>query len=107
MMVIFVHAAQFAFAATYSKDALLIQIAGQAGVDIFFVLPGVIIATTAHGLTSRDFAAKRLRRIVPMYLLITVPYTPILLATGFGWREAVATLLLWPATDHMTCSWCR
>jgi hypothetical protein len=34
---------------------------GQAGVDIFFVLSSVIIATTAHGLTWQDFASKRLR----------------------------------------------
>jgi exopolysaccharide production protein ExoZ len=38
-----------------------------------------------------------------MYLLFTVP--PVATAvgiTGFGWRDAVATFLLWPATDQMT-----
>ncbi|MER8850142.1 acyltransferase [Mesorhizobium australicum] len=76
--------------------------AGFAGVDIFFVISGVIIAKTAPGLTWRSFAWRRFRRIVPLYLLISIPYAIVAYKTGFGWREGVATLLLWPATDQMT-----
>ncbi len=38
-----------------------------------------------------------------MYLLFTVPAVATAVAiTGFGWRDALATFLLWPATDQMT-----
>jgi exopolysaccharide production protein ExoZ len=105
MMIVYVHADVSAFVATGSQSDLLhrLQLIGHAGVDIFFVLSGVIIATTARGLAWREFAWRRARRILPMYLFISVPYV---LAAGlkgsFDWRDAVATVLLWPATDRMT-----
>ncbi|WP_245511740.1 MULTISPECIES: acyltransferase [unclassified Mesorhizobium] len=104
LMVVYVHAAQTAVTATGSNGLLPhdLQVAGFAGVDIFFVISGVIIARTAPGLTWRSFAWRRFRRIVPLYLLISIPYAIVAYKTGFGWRDAVATLLLWPATDQMT-----
>ncbi|GLQ76946.1 acyltransferase [Mesorhizobium huakuii] len=104
LMVVYVHAAQTAVEATGSNGLLPrdFQVVGFAGVDIFFVISGVIIARTAPGLTWRSFAWRRFRRIVPLYLLISIPYAIVAYKTGFGWRDAVATLLLWPATDQMT-----
>ncbi|MER8997388.1 acyltransferase [Mesorhizobium australicum] len=104
LMVVYVHAAQTAVKVTGSNGLLPhdFQVAGFAGVDIFFVISGVIIAKTAPGLTWRSFAWRRFRRIVPLYLLISIPYAIVAYKTGFGWREGVATLLLWPATDQMT-----
>ena len=40
---------------------------GRAGVDIFFVLSGVIISLTSRGLSAGQFAARRAQRILPLY----------------------------------------
>jgi len=37
-----------------------------------------------------------------MYLLISIPTALVMAKTSFGWRDAVATVFLWPATDRMT-----
>jgi exopolysaccharide production protein ExoZ len=106
MMVVYVHAAQIAHQATGSNGLLPpeFQLAGQAGVDIFFVISGLIIATTAPGLTPKQFAKKRIHRIMPVYLAVCVPAFLIALQTGasMGWREILASIALWPATDRMT-----
>ncbi len=105
-MVVYVHAAQIARMATGSNGLLPpeLQLAGQAGVDIFFVISGLIIATTAPGLTWKQFAAKRFRRIMPVYLAVCVPAFLIALQTGtnLGWRELLASVALWPTTDKLT-----
>ena len=51
MMVVYFHAACASLIATHSYGVLPrnLQLAGRAGVDIFFVLSGVIIAMTARG----------------------------------------------------------
>ncbi|HXE26467.1 MAG TPA: acyltransferase [Roseiarcus sp.] len=104
MMVVYYHAAGASLIATHSYGFMPrdFQIAGRAGVDIFFVLSGVIIATTARRLNWREFAWRRVRRILPMYLLISIPAVLVMAKTSFGWRDAVATFFLWPATDRMT-----
>jgi exopolysaccharide production protein ExoZ len=52
LMVVYVHAAQLAVKETgsYGLFPPEFALAGQAGVDIFFVISGVIIAKTAVGL---------------------------------------------------------
>lgn len=104
LMVVYTHAAQTAYTATGSYGLLPheFQIAGRAGVDIFFILSGVVIAKTAPGLSWQEFAWKRFRRIIPLYYLVLVPALLIVVRTGFGWREFLATFILWPATDVMT-----
>lgn len=104
LMVVYVHAAQTALAATGSTGLLPPQLAaiGLSGVDIFFVLSGVVIAKTARGLTWREFAWKRLRRIVPIYYIVCIPVLFMAVRVGFGWRDFMATFLLWPATDVIT-----
>ncbi len=106
LMVVYVHAAQIARVATGSNGLLPaeLQMAGQAGVDIFFVISGLIIATTAPALTWKQFAKKRFRRIMPVYIAVCVPAFLIALQTGtsMGWRELLASIALWPATDRMT-----
>ena len=73
---------------------------GRCGVDLFFVISGLIITMTAKGLTASDFVTKRARRILPMYYLAALPWVLIGLANGtFGWRQVISTGLLWPATD--------
>ncbi|HZZ32139.1 MAG TPA: acyltransferase [Phenylobacterium sp.] len=76
---------------------------GQAGVDVFFVLSGAIIALTSKGLTAQAFAAKRATRILPLYGAMAVLYLGMGNFAGtVGWRELVTTLTLWPALDRMT-----
>jgi len=75
---------------------------GRAGVDVFFVLSGVIITLTARGLTPGEFAWKRVRRILPIYLLLSIPWVVLWAAAGqVDIRELSATVTLWPAFDRM------
>jgi exopolysaccharide production protein ExoZ len=101
LMVVYVHAEDAALTATGSSGTVPhdLAIVGGAGVDIFFVLSGVVIAKTAPGMTSAQFAWRRIRRILPIYLVACVP---LIIGKSFGWRDVVSTLLLWPATDVMT-----
>jgi exopolysaccharide production protein ExoZ len=105
LLVVYTHSAQVAFMATGSEGIIPrdLGIVGLSGVDIFFVLSGVVIARTAQGLTSAQFAWRRIRRIMPIYLVCCVPVF-LLAATKMEvtWRGVFATLLLWPATDVMT-----
>jgi exopolysaccharide production protein ExoZ len=103
-MVVYVHAAQTAFDATGSVGPVPYKITGLglAGVDIFFVISGVVIAKTAPGLTPGQFAWRRIRRIIPLYFVCCIPAVIVAVPAGFGWRELVATFFLWPATDVMT-----
>jgi exopolysaccharide production protein ExoZ len=92
LMVVYIHAAQTAFEATGSHGLVPpeLSIVAISGVDIFFVLSGVIITRTARGLTAPEFAWRRVRRIVPIYLLCCLPSVLIAAKTGFGWRDALA-----------------
>ena len=77
--------------------------AANAGVDIFFVLSGAVITLTAPKLTARQFFWRRFRRVMPIYLICSIPPVMVAFATAdFGWRKLLATVLLWPATDVLT-----
>ncbi|MET2826041.1 acyltransferase family protein [Mesorhizobium shangrilense] len=103
LMVVFLHAVQSA--ARISAVGVIpyeFELIGSAGVDIFFVISGVIMATVAPGRTPAEFIRARLLRIVPIYLLCSIPAIPIAaMGPGFGWRNILATVFLWPATDRM------
>jgi exopolysaccharide production protein ExoZ len=105
LMIVYLHATETAIRVTGSNGFIPYGLATicLSGVDIFFVISGVIITKIARGRSASEFIWSRLRRIVPMYLICTVPVlaTAIIL-TGLGWRDALATFLLWPATDRMT-----
>jgi exopolysaccharide production protein ExoZ len=105
LMIVYIHAANTAIRVTGSNGFIPRGLAtvGVSGVDIFFVISGVIIAKIAPGKTPAEFIWSRFIRIVPMYLIFTVPDVATAIGiTGFGWRDALATYLLWPATDRMT-----
>ncbi|MCC7481163.1 MAG: acyltransferase, partial [Hyphomicrobiales bacterium] len=106
LMVVYVHAAQLAVEQTgsYGIFPRELPLAGQAGVDIFFVISGVIIARTAVGLTWQEFAWKRFRRIIPFYFLVCIFSVLIVSRSGAAitGRDLLASFLLWPATDVMT-----
>jgi exopolysaccharide production protein ExoZ len=104
LLVVYHHAAYTAIRATGSNGFVppgLTEVS-QSGVDIFFVISGVIITRIARGRNASEFICSRLWRIVPMYFICTAPALAVAISTGFGWRDALATFLLWPATDRMT-----
>ena len=105
-MVVYVHAAQLAVEQTgsYGFFPRELPLAGQAGVDIFFVISGVIIARTAVGLSWQEFAWKRFRRIIPFYFLVCIFSLLIVARSGVAitGRDLLASFFLWPATDVMT-----
>ena len=80
-MVTYVHAVQLAVAATgsYVFFPPEIPVAGQAGVDIFFVISGVIIAKTAVGLSWQD--------PLPIDLIILIS---VAACVFFAWRIHLA-----------------
>jgi exopolysaccharide production protein ExoZ len=80
-----------------------LDILGRAGVDVFFVISGVIIARTAPGMTGSQFIVRRLCRILPLYLLLMLPWIVFGgVAGALTWRNLLATFLFWPATDRIT-----
>ncbi len=105
LMVLHMHAVQRAFEDTGSSGMFGygFGIVGRAGVDIFFVISGAIIARSAPTHTPSAFVRGRLIRILPLYLFWCIPSLLVAAARGIGWRELLATAL-WPATDRMSLS---
>lgn len=66
---------------------------GAAGVDLFFVISGFIMATTAGGRTPRRFLADRAWRIVPLWLIAVVPW---LFVRQNDWQTIATSLTFWP-----------
>lgn len=70
---------------------------GAAGVDIFFVISGFIIASIANGKDPGVFLWDRVRRVYPIYLLCSLPYAWFVIAAhGVDWQRLAATVTLWP-----------
>ena len=80
---------------------------GRSGVDFFFVLSGFIIAyvhaeDVGHPTAFKSFWIKRLVRIFPLYLLITLPWLALLLISPTPDRaerdvwHVLASFVLWP-----------
>src|SRR5689334_19031444 len=70
---------------------------GAAGVDLFFVISGFIMATIAWDREPIDFLRARVWRIYPLWLISSVP-----LAWVFGTDayQFLTTLTLWPIWDE-------
>jgi exopolysaccharide production protein ExoZ len=70
---------------------------GAAGVDLFFVISGVIIGTVMQGRNAGDFIRARLWRIYPIYWLNLYPLLAIALMGGIATPARVASsITLWP-----------
>lgn len=70
---------------------------GQAGVDLFFVISGVIIGIVMVGRSANAFIAARLWRIYPVYWFNALPL--LAAAAVFGIltpARLAASLTLWP-----------
>jgi len=99
LCVVFRHAGKEAIAA----DAFPI---GQFGVDIFFVISGIVIYRTGRNLDWHLFFRRRLARVVPMYWLVLLLHLVVSLATHDGTlrgttgiTNAVAAFFFIPAFD--------
>ena len=66
---------------------------GAAGVDLFFVISGFIMANVSIGRTWRQFLADRLWRIYPMWWIAAIPW---LSALQRGRDSVLSTVTLWP-----------
>jgi exopolysaccharide production protein ExoZ len=66
---------------------------GAAGVDLFFVISGFIMATVAANRTPRRFLADRCWRIYPVWIIASLPWV-IFLDHSNG--ALLATATLWP-----------
>ncbi|HEY3888767.1 MAG TPA: acyltransferase [Caulobacteraceae bacterium] len=74
---------------------------GAAGVDIFFVLSGFVIAMTGPLASSRPsgalFVWRRWSRVAPVYFLVSLPLMiHAWVHGGLSWDRMAATFLFWP-----------
>src|SRR5262245_61986931 len=104
LMIVYAHVSYIPIHVTGSNGSIpqVLATLCLSGVDIFFVISGVIITKIACGRDPWEFIWSRVRRILPLYFICTIPFLATAISTGFGWRDALATFLLWPATDQMT-----
>jgi exopolysaccharide production protein ExoZ len=66
---------------------------GAAGVDLFFVISGFIMANVAQGRTAAEFLRDRLWRIYPLWWVAVLPW---LFMVPRGPTFVVSSLTLWP-----------
>jgi exopolysaccharide production protein ExoZ len=70
---------------------------GAAGVDLFFVISGVIIGKVMQGRSAGEFMQARLWRIYPIYWFNLLPLLAVALAYGIVTPARLASsLTLWP-----------
>ena len=77
-------------------------VVGVAGVDLFFVISGFVIAMTGPLASPRPSGAlffwRRWRRVAPVYFVISLPFiVNAWRASGLSADRLVATFLFWPA----------
>jgi exopolysaccharide production protein ExoZ len=66
---------------------------GAAGVDLFFVISGFIMATVATERSPAQFLADRAWRIFPLWFMALAPW---LILKSNDWPTILASLTLWP-----------
>lgn len=76
---------------------------GAAGVDVFFVLSGFVIATTGplaeHRPTGAAFFFRRFTRVAPLFWLLSLPFIAAAAWVGhLNWPQTAATLF-WPVAS--------
>ncbi|MEV4609792.1 acyltransferase [Neorhizobium sp. LMR1-1-1.1] len=78
---------------------------GASGVDIFFVISGFIITAVATNSTKTpaQFGADRIKRVVPLYWIASLPWIIFALIEGTLWVRALfVTITFWPAVGTQT-----
>lgn len=61
---------------------------GNFGVDLFFVISGFVIFHTTRDMSAAQFASKRIKRIVPIYWLLTLLAFALAATIGLSGRGA-------------------
>jgi exopolysaccharide production protein ExoZ len=105
MMVAASHLPVFVVVSTWRKPPLDFQTPlrlGYAGVDIFFVLSGFVIALTGPFAQPRSSGAtffwRRFRRVVPIYFILSAPVVAAAVLSGAAnLPQTLSTFLFWPA----------
>lgn len=70
---------------------------GAAGVDLFFVISGFVIASVSSGRSASEFLSDRASRIFPLYCLALLPWAVSAHAHGtLNWTDLAADILLLP-----------
>jgi exopolysaccharide production protein ExoZ len=117
-MVVYNHAAELARASTGRYGCLAthnVSALGAAGVDIFFVISGLVIALTGPLASPMPSGAlffwRRWRRVAPIFFLLTIPTLMAFSVKGpmspygaggpMNTPQTVATILFWPATTDL------
>jgi exopolysaccharide production protein ExoZ len=72
---------------------------GAAGVDVFFVISGFIMATVSQGKTASAFLRDRLWRIYPIWWIAVLPWIFTYPPT---WQQLAASVTLWPSYPNFT-----
>jgi peptidoglycan/LPS O-acetylase OafA/YrhL len=109
LMVVVYHVTRVAVDRVDNLPPSLVWKPGEAGVDIFFAISGLVMGITYYRRRSqnwRDFLSRRLTRIVPMYwiatslklaVLLTIPVLAV--HTRFDPWHAAASYLFIPAKN--------
>jgi exopolysaccharide production protein ExoZ len=117
-MVVFNHSAELAVASTGQYGPLAthnLSYLGAAGVDIFFVISGLVITLTGPLAEPRPtgirFLWNRWSRVAPMFLLLTIPTLMFFWVKGpmspygaggpMNAPQNWATLAFWPASTEL------
>lgn len=98
--VIALHVWQVVSGTPNGQDVGLVGTFGPFGVDVFFVLSGFIIATTAPGRAGGLFLRRRLIRIVPLYWLLTLVMMALLARAGMLTARPLLASALFIPTLH-------
>jgi exopolysaccharide production protein ExoZ len=98
--VIALHAWQVVSGVPNGQNVGVIGTFGPFGVDVFFVLSGFIIATTAPGRASGLFLKQRAIRIVPLYWLLTLVMMALLARAGMLTARPLLASALFIPTLH-------
>ena len=81
---------------------------GQVGVDLFFVISGIVIYITGRKLSWHVFIRRRIARIVPLYWLATaaaVSATVFSAHSSYWLSNMVLSFLFIPAHESATTIW--
>lgn len=98
--VVALHVWQMVSGTPNGQDVGVVGTFGPFGVDVFFVLSGFIIATTAPGRPGGLFLKQRLIRIVPLYWLLTLVMMALLARAGMLTARPLLASALFIPTLH-------